>query len=295
MWTGSAGVAGPLVRALVCMRVWHVRFRMLCPWRRGATARGVVAAAFCLKNTADNMIEVALQQSGCADARAAAARALVADKQSAGVIRVAVRELEGVREHAVFLGGEVPPLHHPPVHSWSPDSMAARPARSMHWRGNKLVRSRHTGVAGICWGGWADGRLQARRSGVFVQGFVLQSLKLLMKVHQRRNKRRADAIDDSALLGSNVLYAMVDPHSEWIASVIVLQSEAMLKLQLQHSQSVLAQSAAVQALSAMVTEARRGHKRFVTQQLRSDLGQLSLNGVQELLTYVLNNKDVFYR
>lgn len=129
-----------------------------------------------------------------------------------------------------------------------------------------------------------------------VQGFVLQSLKLLMKVHQRRNKRRADAIDDSALLGSNVLYAMVDPHSEWISSVTVLQSEAMLKLQLQHSQSVLAQSAAVQALGDMVTEARRGHKRFVTTQtLRSDLGQLSLNGVQELLAYVLNNKDVFYR
>lgn len=131
---------------------------------------------------------------------------------------------------------------------------------------------------------------------VCVQGFVLQSLKLLMKVHQRRNKRRADAIDDSALQGSNVLYAMVDPHSEWIASVTVLQSEAMLKLQLQHSQSVLAQSAAVQALSHMVAEARRGRRRFVTQHsLRGDSGQLSLSGVQALLIHVLKNRDVFYR
>lgn len=129
-----------------------------------------------------------------------------------------------------------------------------------------------------------------------MQGYVLQSLKLLMKVHQRRNKRRADAIDDSALQGSNVLYAMVDPHSEWVASVTVLQSEAMLKLQLQHSQSVLAQSAAVQALSDMVTEARRGHRRFVTQHtLRGDAGQLSLSGVAALLVYVLKNRDVFYR
>lgn len=71
--------------------------------------RGCAAAAFCLKNTADNMIEVALQQTGCEDAHVAAARALAADKQSAGVIRVAVRELEGTREHAVFLGGEVVP------------------------------------------------------------------------------------------------------------------------------------------------------------------------------------------
>ena len=63
-----------------------------------------------------------------------------------------------------------------------------------------------------------------------------------MKVNQRRNKRRAaDAIDDTSLRGSNVMYGLVDPHAEWLARPVVLQSEAMLEMQLEHSKDVLAQ------------------------------------------------------
>jgi hypothetical protein len=65
------------------------------------------AAAFCLRNTADNVVEVALQQTGSKAAKRSADRALAADRQHAGVIRVTVRELETINEHAIFLGGEV--------------------------------------------------------------------------------------------------------------------------------------------------------------------------------------------
>lgn len=56
-----------------------------------------------------------------------------------------------------------------------------------------------------------------------MQGVTLHSLRLSMKVNQRRNKRRADAIDDSELQGSNILHCLVDPHSEWLACTTVLQ------------------------------------------------------------------------
>lgn len=56
---------------------------------------------------ADNVVEVALQQSGSTAAKRSADRSLAADKNHAGVIRVTVRELETINEHAIFLGGEV--------------------------------------------------------------------------------------------------------------------------------------------------------------------------------------------
>jgi hypothetical protein len=75
------------------------------------------------------------------------------------------------------------------------------------------------------------------------QATTLHALKLAMKVSQRRNKRRgADAIDDAPLRGSNVMYTLVDPHAEWLAAPVVLQSEAMLEMQLEHSKDVLAQA-----------------------------------------------------
>ena len=64
---------------------------------------------------------------------------------------------------------------------------------------------------------------QQRRHTHTMQGLAIHSLRLTMKVNQRRNKRRADAIDDSELNGSNILHCLVDPHSEWLASTTVLQ------------------------------------------------------------------------
>jgi hypothetical protein len=69
----------------------------------------MIAAVFCLRNTNEDVLEVALQQSGTPAAKAAAHRALAADKHNAGgVIRIHVREVEASTEHAVFLGAEVP-------------------------------------------------------------------------------------------------------------------------------------------------------------------------------------------
>jgi hypothetical protein len=88
------------------------------------------------------------------------------------------------------------------------------------------------------------------------QGLALHSLRLSMKVNQRRNKRRADAIDDRELNGSNILHCLVDPHSEWLANITVLQSEAMLKMQLLHMREVDAQIAAIKALSDLIEQVR---------------------------------------
>jgi hypothetical protein len=66
------------------------------------------AAAFSLKRGSENIVEVALRQSGSAAAKQAAQRALVQDKHNAaGVIRVLIREVDATTEHAVFLGSEV--------------------------------------------------------------------------------------------------------------------------------------------------------------------------------------------
>ena len=65
-------------------------------------------AAVSLKRSTENILEVALRQTGGQAARAAALRALSQDKHNAaGTIRVLVRELDATTEHAVFLGSEV--------------------------------------------------------------------------------------------------------------------------------------------------------------------------------------------
>ena len=75
-----------------------------------------------------------------------------------------------------------------------------------------------------------------------LQSMVMQPLKLATRYNERRNKRRAEgAPDDSGLRGSNVMYAQVDPAGEWLASVTMMQSEAMAGLQIEHSKDVAAQ------------------------------------------------------
>lgn len=131
----------------------------------------------------------------------------------------------------------------------------------------------------------------------FAQEVTLHALKLVMKVNQRRNKRRAaDAIDDSSLCGSNVMYGLVDPHAEWIARPIVLQSEAMLEMQLVHSKDVLAQCMAVRALDELVAQVERGAEReAVSVSLRSEQRHVSLHGVYMVLLRTLRNKNIFCR
>ena len=72
---------------------------------------GLGAAALCIeKNAQDhNIIQVALQQRGCAAAKRAAERANLQDRHNVGFgnIRVVVQELDAYREHAVLLGSEV--------------------------------------------------------------------------------------------------------------------------------------------------------------------------------------------
>ena len=76
-----------------------------------STFGGLGAAALCIeKNAQDhNIIQVALQQRGCAAAKRAAERANLQDRHNVGFgnIRVVVQELDAYREHAVLLGSEV--------------------------------------------------------------------------------------------------------------------------------------------------------------------------------------------
>jgi hypothetical protein len=61
-----------------------------------------------LKRSSENILEIALRQTGSRAAKAAAQRALAEDKHNAaGTVRVLVRELDATTEHAVFLGSEV--------------------------------------------------------------------------------------------------------------------------------------------------------------------------------------------
>ena len=118
-----------------------------------------------------------------------------------------------------------------------------------------------------------------------------------MKVNQRRNKRRAaDAIDDTSLMGSNIMYAVLDPHSEWIADSVVLQSEAMLEMQILHSKDVHTQCVAVRGLRALVAAAARGETReAAAAALRGQPAAVSLQGPYEVLLRTLRNSEVFCR
>ena len=179
-----------------------------------------IRAAFSLRRGNDNIIEVALQQRGSTAARTAARRALTQDKNNAaGVIRVLVRELEATTEHAVFLGSEVRKRYFA--------TLACTSALNVY---SLLLTPLQPSKQVSC------------HLFTVAQDITLHALKLAMKVNQRRNKRRAaDAIDDTSLRGSNVMYGLVDPHAEWLARPVVLQSEAMLEMQVEHSKDVLAQ------------------------------------------------------
>jgi hypothetical protein len=130
-----------------------------------------------------------------------------------------------------------------------------------------------------------------------MQGLTLHALKLVMKINQRRNKRRAaDAIDSSSLRGSNVLYVLLDPHAEWIAQPIVLQSEAMLEMQIMHSKDVLAQSMAVRGLAELVKMAAQGNVREGGgAALRGQPMAISLYASYEVLVKTLRNREIFCR
>jgi hypothetical protein len=130
-----------------------------------------------------------------------------------------------------------------------------------------------------------------------VQGLTLHTLKLVMKINQRRNKRRAsDTIDSTSLQGSNVLYVLLDPHAEWITQPLVLQSEAMLEMQIMHSKDVLAQCMAVRALAALVATAARGIVREDPgAALRGQPMAVSLHAAYQVLVKTLRNREIFCR
>lgn len=101
--------------------------------RHRSSTRSLRAAAVSLKRSTENILEVALRQTGGEAAKAAALRALSQDKHNAaGTIRVLVRELDATTEHAVFLGSEVRlPCRMTRTHAYTTPSPDAPRGRSL--------------------------------------------------------------------------------------------------------------------------------------------------------------------